>query len=137
MKENDGIFMRIGKYKFFIVCHYSDCFIPKDDVNNNYSMIDSKISGRFDKLSGLYAFVNDNGEIIYIGESHDRPLSCRIKQHFRSKDTGGLRYRLSHEGIMELERSTLYVCPLKLGKNEIQTIERELITTYAPKFNLT
>ena len=135
VKENEKIFMRIGKYNFLIVCRYMDCFIPQDNANNDYSIIDEKLNGEFKGLPGLYSFVNDSGEIIYIGEAHQRPLSTRIKQHFRVNDTGGLRYKLSQEEIVELEHSTLCVCPLNLGKDDIRRIERELIVTYHPPFN--
>ena len=97
MQDNTNV-IKIGGLTFFRVCRYKDVY-NKNGIND-YSAMDTGLDQAKD-MPGLYVFVIEHDEsgrakeVLYIGESHANPLPKRIKQHFRDKDTGGLRMKLS------------------------------------------
>lgn len=131
---------RTRHYIFELICKYNDHYNDKKKTQLKNPVL---------KKEGLYLFVNDDGEIIYVGSSHDRELMERVRQHFNDGDTGGLRKKLSPEQLHELEHSTLYACGLyeglddkKLDENlkcecirDIKLSESLLIGTLRPKYN--
>ena len=118
----------LGNHLFTFLCKYNDCY--NKNCRNNYSIIKDNANEK-----GLYAFINENNTIIYIGAAYDRELYKRITQHFRAKDTGGLRMKLSDIYIRELENSSLYICKINESKRDILFKESFLIGLYRPKFN--
>ena len=128
----------LDNYPFERVCRYSECY-KEGPKRNDYNKMDAKLFGN-DK--GLYSFVDDNGEILYIGVAYDRDLKERVVQHFRRKDTGGLLFKLDgNDSYIEmLKNSTLYIYKYlqnnnKNLKRELLFIEAYLIGLYKPKLN--
>ena len=97
---------------------------------NDYSMIT-----KFNEIAGLYFFVSNNCDLLYIGQSSN--LSERIKQHFQDNDSGGLRYKLQNqpELLEEINDSTLYVFPYKGSEGERSKAEESFVKLYQPKIN--
>lgn len=117
-------------YKFCKVCDYKECY--QREMNNNYT----KLQKHKDiNKSGLYMFIKKN-EILYIGQSTN--FLNRLRQHFLDKDTGGLRYKLQTKNIslVDLENSTLYICPRKIDSKELLYEESLLIGYFKPKYNI-
>lgn len=120
----------LGNRIFTFLCNYKDCYNAKGGS-------DLSIIKKTAVQKGLYAFINKDGVVIYIGTAHDRNLSERIAQHFRKEDTGGLRKKLSgnDNSIRELENSSLYICLIDQTEQNLLFEEAYLIGKIKPKFN--
>lgn len=125
----DSKYRMIGNLLFEYVCKYSDIKKNKNG-KNDYSIINEKADG-----SGLYAFINCKGEILYIGVAYGRKISYRVGQHFRDKDSGSLKNKLVDDQKKELEDSSLYICKINGGKRELLFEEAYHIGLCKPKFN--
>lgn len=125
----------------------TNSYIIQCKLNIKYSEIYKKGRKRNDyyklevckKSAGIYFFVDPNNTVIYVGESHDRCLYARVKQHF-SEDHGGLRYKLKKvkrfDLITKLENATLYIYPFpNASKSEILYAESYFIGIYKPEIN--
>lgn len=123
-----GVFL--GRHFFEYICNYSECKLDgkRNDfsvLNNNESMVGS----------GLYAFLDKKGIVLYIGAAHGRDLRDRVKQHFSNKDSGSIRVKLkTNEHLAEVEVCHIFACKLEQNKKELFYEEALLIGMYKPKF---
>lgn len=102
--------------------------------NNDYKAL-SVVRGK----TGVYLFLSeDKKEVLYVGEAHKQTLEERIKQHFKDKDSGGLRNKLEGQGneLEKLNQSILYCFVVKSEDiKEILFFEKYLIARCRPRFN--
>ena len=70
-------------------------FVEGSASQHNYACFDCLRNCR-----GVYVFANEDGDVLYVGESHKvsnrrQGLKTRISQHYRPGDTGG-NFRISY-----------------------------------------
>lgn len=103
--------------------------------SNNYSALED-----FKKCYGIYFFVNESGEVIYVGEAHSQVLKDRIIQHF-NESSGGLRSNLRNNqfALNELYESTVFVFVINSDDRtrcrDIRFAESYYIGRYRLKYN--
>jgi diaminopimelate decarboxylase len=117
----------LGHQIFTRICSYSDIY--RSDKRNDYSVINKKADQK-----GLYAFVDNNDNVLYIGVAYNRNICDRVVQHFR-KDSGGLRKKLTKKDLKILEESNLYISKIDEIKQNLLYEEAFLIGLYRPRFN--
>lgn len=108
-----------------------DCIYNKDKKNSYQALSAAKDS------HGIYFFVSSNDDtVLYIGEAHGQTVYERIQQHFRDKDSGGLRNKLSEPEKDDLYRSSVYIYECnEIEKRELLYAECFLIGKCKPQFN--
>ncbi|MGW8114017.1 GIY-YIG nuclease family protein [Caproicibacterium sp. NSD3] len=108
--------------------------IYKFPSRNNYKEL-QEFKGKY----GAYLFTEDEtNTVLYVGQATTQSLYVRVKQHFVSSDTGGLRYKLRNKkgSLNKLNQSKLYVIPLDVDdKRKILFFECYLISKFQPAFN--
>lgn len=106
--------------------------IYKNGSRNSYENI-----YKYKNKYGVYVFSNKD-VVLYVGEASIQDLYTRIQQHFKDKDTGGLRHKLRKDEL-KLEKlflSDLYIIPMGTEDDrEILFMENFLISKLRPEFN--
>ena len=74
----------------------------------------------------VYEFLNDDGEVIYVGSTHD--ITSRIKQHFRTKNNGKM-------GAKEYDEVDSIRYTIVGSRPEAYILETYLINKLSPKYN--
>lgn len=117
----------LGNRLFSYVCHYSD-YINIQKKNNYYQ------TEKNANQNGLFVFINNSNEVIYIGMYYDKKVTNKKNQYFRTV-LRNLKNKLTSKSIIELENSDIYIWDNNLSKQSLLFEEAYLIGLYKPKFN--
>ena len=112
--------------------------VYKTESNNDFSIL----KPLEDKI-GIYFFLKNNNEILYIGYTINQDLRIRIRQHLKEKDSGG-RFRINYmsknnvtfEKFKELIINDIKILSISIKKEDIEISESDLIEYFKPKYNV-
>ncbi len=81
-------------------------------------------------VSGVYAFWRrDTGKCIYVGQSQERPIQRRLREHWRYSHNETLRLWIKSFG------GNLDVCYMPVEKSKVTAFEKRLIKAWRPEAN--